>query len=406
MSAKQTLRLGRGLDSLIAAGAPRGKKSKKQAAVASPPPAPKAKGPGKPAAKSVVRPAAPAGSVVKAGQTAAKSGGKAAKKSAGKSSNKKQRAPRIGGTVPFVAKPPAEPSPQPVPPVPVAEPLVALPIGAAAAAPTLPPGGVIEVAIHQIVPNPRQPRRDFQEESLRELAESIRSEGLLQPVVVRRQPKGEGYELIAGERRWRACQSLKMKRIPARLVEASDASSAVLSLIENLQREDLNPIEEALGYASLVRDFALTQEAVAERVGKSRAAVANALRLLQLDREMQGYLAKGLLSVGHAKVLLGVEHLDTRQLLARQVIEKGWSVRETERQIAAADRSATGGHATQPGRVAPQAELTAIRDLERQLASALSTRVQLRHAPRRGKIIIEYHGNDDLQRIMERIGIA
>lgn len=261
--------------------------------------------------------------------------------------------------------------------------------------------GLLEIPINRIVPNPHQPRRDFHEESLAELAESIRSEGLLQPVVVR--AREDKFELIAGERRWRACQKLKLKQIPARVIEASESSSAVLSLIENLQRENLNPIEEAMGYASLIRDFDLTQEQVAERVGRSRAAVANALRLLQLQREIQAYIIKGLLSVGHAKVLLGLDDLDTRLLLARQSIERGWSVREIERQVERAkvrtDRPSKSRSA------APADEQRAINDLQKQLSSSFSTRVTLKHAPKKGRIIIEYYGNDDLQRIIEKMGL-
>lgn len=264
--------------------------------------------------------------------------------------------------------------------------------------------GLREIPLREIVPNPHQPRREFEESALQELADSIRSEGLLQPIVVRL--KDEGYELIAGERRWRACQLLKMKQIPARILEASETSSAVLSLIENLQREDLNPIEESMGYASLIREFGLTQEAVAERVGKSRAAIANALRLLQLSKEIQGYLGRGHLSVGHAKVLLGVENAETRLYLSRQILEHGWSVRETERQVerarSAGDRKTSGGN----GRSIPESEATAIRDLERRIASSLSTRVTLRHTPKKGKLIIEYHGNDDLQRLLDKMNLA
>jgi ParB family chromosome partitioning protein len=261
--------------------------------------------------------------------------------------------------------------------------------------------GLKEIPIQRIKPNPHQPRRNFDETALRELAESIRSEGLLQPIVVR--PSGNDYELIAGERRWRACQSLKLKQIPARIVEASETSSAVLSLIENLQREDLNPVEEALGYASLIREFGMTQEVVAERLGRARASIANSLRLLQLEKEIQGHLSRGLLSTGHAKVLLGVESSETRLFLARQILELGWSVRETERQVErtrAADRKPAAA-----GRGTPASELTAIRDLERQISSALSTPVALKHAPKKGKLIIEYHGNDDLQRLLGLMGI-
>jgi ParB family chromosome partitioning protein len=260
--------------------------------------------------------------------------------------------------------------------------------------------GLYEIPITRIGPNPHQPRREFNEESLKELAESIRSEGLLQPVVVRK--RDDKFELIAGERRWRACQQLKMKLIPARVIEASESSSAILSLIENLQREDLNPIEESMGFASLMKDFDLTQEQVAERVGRSRASVANSLRLLQLAREIQGYIIKGHLSVGHAKVLLGVEDAENRLLLARQSIERGWSVRELERRVEAFRKP---GERSGKSRSVSPAEMSAIQDLQKQLSGAFSTRVTLKHTPKKGRIIIEYYGNDDLQRIMEEMGL-
>ena len=261
--------------------------------------------------------------------------------------------------------------------------------------------GLYEIPINRVTPNPHQPRREFLEDSLKELAESIRSEGLLQPVVVRR--REDKFELIAGERRWRACQMLKLKYIPARILEATETSSAVLSLIENLQREDLNPIEEAMGYASLMKDFDLTQEQVAERVGRNRATVANALRLLQLAREIQGYLIKGLVSVGHAKVLLGVESPENRLLLARESIERGWSVRELERQVERLKSRTDRKDKSRPSVHAE--EERAIHDLQKQLSTTFSTRVLLKHTPKKGRIIIEYYGNDDLQRIIEQIGL-
>ncbi len=258
--------------------------------------------------------------------------------------------------------------------------------------------GYREIAVSLIDPNPYQPRKDFDEAHLRELMESIRSEGLLQPIVVR--PVGERYQLIAGERRWRACQTLQMRKLPARVIEASDASSASLSLIENLQREGLNPIEEAMGYSSLMRDFDLTQEAVAERVGKGRATVANGLRLLQLEQEIQGYLSRGLLSTGHSKVLLGVESGESRLLLARKVIEEGLSVRALENAVRRVQSVRRNGD-----RPAPAAEASAIRDIEKRISSALNARVSLKHSPKKGRLIIEYQGNDDLTRIMEKIGV-
>ncbi|HUL55083.1 MAG TPA: ParB/RepB/Spo0J family partition protein [Opitutaceae bacterium] len=260
--------------------------------------------------------------------------------------------------------------------------------------------GFQELGVDLVERSPFQPRKAISEEQLAELAESIRAEGLLQPIVVRR--AGDRYQLIAGERRWRAFQLLKLKTIPARVLEASDASSATLTLIENLQREGLNPIEEAYGYASLIRDFDLTQEQAAERVGKGRATVANSLRLLSLAPEIQGYLAKGLLSVGHAKVLLGVEEAARRAVLARRVIEQGLSVRVLEG-LAQGHRLSRSGRAS--GRAVPAAEAATLADLEKRLTTHLGARVRLQHSPKRGRLVIEYAGNSDLQRILEKIGL-
>jgi len=295
-----------------------------------------------------------------------------------------------GGKVASAKKPEAETGPTPGK-------------GAGTMAPTVTPGlaGFLEIAMTAVEPSKYQPRREFNPEALRELADSIRSEGLLQPIVVRQ--AGAKFQLIAGERRWRACQMLGLRMIPARVVEAGDASAAVMALIENLQRADLNPIEEALGYASLLRDFALTQEAVAERVGKGRATVANALRLLALDREIQGYLAKGLLSSGHAKVLLALADTGARLALVRRALAESWSVRELEQQLRKLKAETT---VKSPGRPTAEAEATVIRDLEKRLAAKLNTRVSLKHAGKRGRIVIEYFGDDDLQRILERLGVG
>jgi len=272
----------------------------------------------------------------------------------------------------------------------------------AAAAPVAAPAndglpGYREVAVHLVEPNPYQPRKEFSDEALAELVESIRAEGLLQPIVVR--AVGEKFQLIAGERRWRAFQQLKLRSIPARVMTSSDASSASLALIENLQRADLNPLEEAHGYASLIRDFDLTQDAAAQRVGKGRATVANSLRLLGLEPELQGYVGKGMLSVGHAKVLLGVEHSPERLLLARRALEQGLSVRALEELT----RHKAGG----PGkkRKMPGATAAALTDIEKRLTTHLGARTTLKHSTKRGRIIIEYQGNEDLSRVLEKMGI-
>lgn len=274
-----------------------------------------------------------------------------------------------------------------------------LPPISAAIPPTTPAGlpGYREVAVQLVEPNPYQPRKEFPPEALAELVESIRAEGLLQPIVVR--PVGDRFQLIAGERRWRAFQQLKIKSIPARVMTSSDASSASLALIENLQRADLNPLEEAHGYASLIRDFDLTQEATAQRVGKGRATVANALRLLALEAELQDYVGKGLLSVGHAKVLLGVENSGERLGLARRTLAQGLSVRALEDLL----KHHSGGSGKK--RKMPAATVTALADLEKRITSHLGARTTLRHSSKRGRIIIEYQGNEDLSRVLEKLGV-
>lgn len=301
----------------------------------------------------------------------------------------------LGGLI--AAAKPAAPTPAPTAPV------VATPAPAAAPAPTGAPG-YQEISVHLIVPSPYQARREIPADQLSELAESIRAEGLLQPIVVRKQ--GDKFELIAGERRWRAFQHLKIKVIPARLVEASNASAAALGLIENLQREGLNAIEEAHGYASLIRDFDLTQETAAERVGKSRASVANSLRLLSLDADIQGYIAKNLLSVGHAKVLLGVEDPAQRTVLTRRVIEEGLSVRATEKLVQTAKITAGAKPAASKAvRKLPAQDAAAVAGIEKKLTSHLGARVAVLHTPKKGRIVIEYRGNDDLQRLLEKLGV-
>lgn len=305
----------------------------------------------------------------------------------------------ISGGTAGKAKPAAAPAPAASPRS--APPAASPPAPAAApAAPGAP--GYQEIPVSSVVPNPYQPRRDFHPDHIKELADSIAAEGLLQPIVVRL-VDGK-YQLIAGERRWRAFQSLKLKSIPARVVHAGNSSAATMALIENLQREGLNPIEEAHGYASLIRDFDLTQEAVSERVGKGRATVANSLRLLMLEAEVQGFLGSGMLSTGHAKVLLGLDNKQEQLLLARRVIEDGLSVRATEALVENVKRG--GVNRAGAARHVPAAEATAIADIEKRLTSFLNARVQLKHARKKGRIVIEYQGNEDLQRILEKVGVG
>lgn len=275
----------------------------------------------------------------------------------------------------------------------------AVPIPAA----NLPVSPFRDLPIEAISASPNQSRRNFAADALSELADSIRAEGLMQPIVVREKSKGE-FQLIAGERRWRACKSIGMKTIPARVVKASDASSAAMTLIENLQRENLDPIEEAFGIGSLMRDFNLTQEAVSERVGKARSSIANSLRLLSLDREIQGYISKGQISVGHAKVLLGIDNEMERLLLARRFVESACSVRDAEK---LAKKIKEGKAEAKPGNDAPVVRQISqeIFKIEKNLCSHLHTKVQVKHGKTSGKIIIEYHGNDDLARLLECFGL-
>jgi ParB family chromosome partitioning protein len=282
---------------------------------------------------------------------------------------------------------------QPTPAAPVA---AAAPV-APAPAPTAAPNAlaVTELPVASIVPNPHQPRKEFDESAVKELAESIRSEGLLQPIVVRK-VKG-GYELIAGERRLRAFKQLGQKFIPVRVIEASDATSAVLALLENLQRADLNPVDEAIGVASLMRDFNLTQEAVADRLGKPRASIANLVRLLQLDREILGYLGKGQLSTGHAKVLLGLEQQAHRVQVARLIVEKGLSVRATEAEVKAL--------ASTKKTERKRAEKTVVADVQKRLSSHFSTPVAVFRKGVKGTISIPFASDDELARLLERIGV-
>ncbi|MBO7520982.1 MAG: ParB/RepB/Spo0J family partition protein [Opitutales bacterium] len=259
-----------------------------------------------------------------------------------------------------------------------------------------------EILIDKIALSPYQARREFPEDEIAQLADSIASEGLLQPIIVRRLPGGS-YELIAGERRLRACKKLALKRISACVQTASNSSSAVKGLIENLQRSGLNPMEEAQGIASLIANFKLTQESAAARLGKPRSSVANSLRLLTLPKEVQGFIAKGLLSQGHAKVLLSLDEKSQQTLLARKIIDGHLNVRMAEESVKRIknerDRSTQG---TSRSKTAQDA---VVRDVQKKIAERLNAAVELRHTPKRGKIIIEYFGNDDLQRILEILGV-
>lgn len=253
-----------------------------------------------------------------------------------------------------------------------------------------------------ISPSPLQPRQDFPVEHLNELVESIRERGIIQPLIVR---KVEGtYELIAGERRWRAAKELGLAEAPVIVREASDREVLELALIENLQREGLNPIEEAAAYARLHKDFSLTQEEIARQVGKSRAAVANAMRLLDLAGDVQSLLKHGRISVGHAKVLLSLRSQEEQNLLADQIVRSGHSVRVAEK-LAAQLMDESGQPRKGRAKSRPQ-EPAAIQRVQNLLTHRLSTRVSIQHGDKKGHIQIEYYGNDDLNRILGLLGIG
>lgn len=255
----------------------------------------------------------------------------------------------------------------------------------------------------QITPSPLQPRTEFRTEHLTELVESIREQGIIQPLIVRM--VGEKYELIAGERRWRAATELKLTEAPVIVRKATDREVLELALIENLQREDLNPIEEAAAYERLHRDFAMTQEDIAKRVGKSRASVANAMRLLDLPADIQSLLKQGRLSVGHAKVLLSLKSHEEQQLLADMIIRQGASVRIAEK-LAAQQLAKTGKSSPRRTSSAEPALSPAIQRVQNLFTHRLATRVVIHHGEKRGTITIEYYGNDDLNRILSELQIS
>ena len=285
-------------------------------------------------------------------------------------------------------------------PAPAAKPAPAAP------APEEPARGVIEVAVELVRRSPFQPRTVFDEEALKELAESIKAHGIIQPLVCRR--KDGFFELIGGERRFRAAGLLGLKTVPVLVIEALDRDAAELALVENLQREDLNAIEEAEGYKSLAEEFKLTQADIAERVGKARASVANALRLLELPDEVKQMVGSGLLSTGHAKVLLSLPREADRVELARLCLTEGTTVRTLERRVQARLSAPPRKTAAPKSDIPPDYHRT----LHDKLAARFATSVRLepsvtyangRHG--RGKIEIGFFDNDDLTRVLELLGI-
>lgn len=261
--------------------------------------------------------------------------------------------------------------------------------------------GMAELPLDAIEPNPFQPRHAFDPERLAELAESVREHGLMQPVVVRPSPEGEGYQLVAGERRWRAARLAGLATVPAMIRPCTDRDLLEMALVENLQREDINPIEAAEAYQRCVDEFGLTQEELADRIGKSRSAVANTIRLLRLAAPIRAAIAEGRLSEGHGRALLALVDEEQQLAVARRVISDGLNVRETERLAREAQASPrrTRARATEPAALDP--DLAAF---EERLQRAFGTRVELR--PQRdggGTLVIHYYDVEDLHRIAEAL---
>ena len=261
---------------------------------------------------------------------------------------------------------------------------------------------VVSVSLSEIVPSPLQPRKQFNDDALSDLVDSIREHGVIQPLIVR-DVKGK-LELIAGERRWRACQSLELDSVPVICREASDRDVLEMALIENLQREDLNPVEEAQAYTKLAKDFGMTQEQISSRVGKNRTTVANAMRLLDLAADVQKLLASGEISVGHAKVILSIKSKTDQAKVAALIIKGHLTVRATEKLIGQFQNPDSKKIGDKKVKSNPQlsAALSKIQEL---LRERFATQVYLNQGSKKGKIEIEYYNNDDLERLLELMGI-
>ena len=252
--------------------------------------------------------------------------------------------------------------------------------------------GTSTLLIDEIVPNRLQPRQHFDDEKFNELERSIREHGVLQPVVVQKNAKG--YELIVGERRWRASKKAGLKKIPSIIREVTDTESLELALIENLNRQDLNPIEEAEAYERLAKDFGLTQEKISQRMGKSREAVANALRLLKLPRQVREDMISGGLTMGHGRALLGLNSEKDIDALRKKIIRHTLSVRETEAQVSRLklpQENSTNNRKIQKG--------IFVKKLEMELERKLGTKVEVTPSKKGGKVLIRYYSDDDLERI-------
>ncbi len=257
-------------------------------------------------------------------------------------------------------------------------------------------GDITAVKLSLIEPNKKQPRSYFDDEKIEVLAASIKDHGLIQPIIITPTKNGM-YKIVAGERRWRAAKKANLKEIPALIREYNDEQVAEIALIENLQRENLNPIEEAVGYNLLMEEFNLTQEVISQRVGKSRSAVANSLRLLTLDSNIQKLIINGSLTSGHARAVLSVEDKDMRAALAKKIIDDNLNVRQAEALAKELQKKTPDKKKKEKEKSAYDIE---IENIQNRLSSSLGTKVNINHGAKKGKIEIEYYGNEDLDRIL------
>ncbi len=253
--------------------------------------------------------------------------------------------------------------------------------------------------LQKLEPNPLQPRKNFDPEELDALADSIRQHGLIQPITVRRMPSGF-YQIIAGERRWRACRQAGVEEVPVLILEADDRKAMELALIENLQRSDLDPIEEARGYQKLMNQYGMTQEQAAQSVGKSRPAVANALRLLSLSEPVLALVAEGKLSAGHARAILAIKDANQQLALAQRVIALSLSVRQTETLAKRMAKPAEKKPQT------PEVRVDYVAECEKELTQRLGRRVRIVSGKRKGRVELEYYGEDDLQALYEALQLV
>ena len=246
---------------------------------------------------------------------------------------------------------------------------------------------ILNIKIKDIIPNKNQPRRDFDLDSLKELSKSIELYGLIQPILVRQSK--DKYEIVAGERRWRACKLAGLKEVACIIKDMDQEESAKIALIENIQREDLNPVEEAQAYKKLMKEFKLTQEELSSQVGKSRSYISNSIRILNLDKEILERISSGQLSQGHGKAILSIKDKDAQVEIAKEILKKGLNVRDTENLTRNKDN------------LEKDLEKSYIINIEEKLMRALGTKVNLLQGDKKGKIEIEYYGDEDLERLLE-----